>query len=100
MENKGVKILERNFRCRIGEVDLIGRDGSYLVFVEVKYRLHAGRGRAAEAVNRKKQRTISQVAGVYLLRHYRNQEIPCRFDVLAFDGEEVCWYQNAFDYCP
>lgn len=100
LESKGVKILEHNFRCRIGEVDLIGKDGSYLVFAEVKYRLHPGNGSAAEAVDRKKQKVISRVADFYLFGHCRNREVPCRFDVVAFDGEEICWYQNAFEYCP
>lgn len=100
LKGRGVQILERNFRCRIGEVDLIGKDGLYLVFIEVKYRLRKNRGCAAEAVGHKKQQIISRVASYYLLRHFCTREIPCRFDVVAFDGEEICWYKNAFEYCP
>lgn len=101
LESKGVRILERNFRCRSGEVDLIAKDGKYLVFIEVKYRhLNRGAGGAAEAVDLKKQRIISRVANFYLMFHCRKEDTPCRFDVVAFDGEEICWYQNAFEYCP
>ena len=50
LEKNGVRILERNFRCRQGEIDLIGRDGEYLVFFEVKYRKNADAGLPAEAV--------------------------------------------------
>lgn len=84
----------------MGEVDLIGQDGKYLVFIEVKYRMDRGAGSAAEAVGRRKQRIISRVADFYLLKHCRNQETACRFDVMAFEGEKACWYQNAFEYCP
>ena len=62
LEKQGYQILERNFRCRLGEIDLIARDGSTLVFVEVKYRKNADFGTPAEAVNRKKQLTICETA--------------------------------------
>ncbi len=100
LKARGVQILEQNFRCKTGEVDLIGKEGAYLVFIEVKYRLSKRNGYAAEAVNHKKQQIISRVANFYLLRHFQSQEIPCRFDVIAFDGEEIRWYRNAFEYCP
>ncbi len=100
LKTHGVQILERNFRCRMGEVDLIGKQGAYLVFIEVKYRFNKRNGYAAEAVDYKKQQVISRVAGFYLLTHFKGQEIPCRFDVIAFDWEEIRWYQNAFEYCP
>lgn len=100
LEKRGVRILERNFRCRMGEVDLIGQDGKYLVFIEVKYRADTGAGSAAEAVGRKKQRIISRVADFYMLRNGKKQDTACRFDVMAFEGEEACWYRNAFEYCP
>ncbi|MDO4306274.1 MAG: YraN family protein [Eubacteriales bacterium] len=100
LESRGVKILERNFRCRTGEVDLIAKDGKYLVFIEVKYRLDRGSGSAAEAVSHKKQRVISRVADYYLVSHCKKEDTPCRFDVVTFDGEKACWYQDAFAYCP
>ena len=98
LEKQGVRILERNFFCRSGEIDLVARDGNYLVFVEVKYRATAVSGEAAAAVDIRKQRRISRAAQFYLLR-YGYGEPPCRFDVVAIDGEEIHWIRNAFDYC-
>lgn len=92
-------IKEKNFRCRLGEIDLIARDGRYLVFVEVKYRHTGESGWAASAVNRKKQMAISRTARFYLLRHGYGEDIPCRFDVVAIDGNHMEWIRNAFDYC-
>ena len=96
--SEGVEILERNFRARQGEIDVIGRDGSYLVFFEVKYRAGAGRGSAAEAVGSAKQRKICQVADYYRLRHQCSEDTPIRFDVVAIDGERLRWIKNAYDY--
>lgn len=96
--SEGVEILERNFRAGQGEIDVIGRDGSYLVFFEVKYRAGAGRGSAAEAVGSAKQRKICQVADYYRLRHQCSEDTPIRFDVVAIDGERLRWIKNAYDY--
>lgn len=93
---QGYQILETNFRCRQGEIDLIGRDGEYLVFVEVKYRTDGRAGEPEEAVNRAKQRTIMQVAKYYLYRHRLPETIACRFDVVAIKGEEIRLIKNAF----
>ena len=54
LKKKGYRILEANFRCRFGEIDLIARDGAYLVFIEVKYRSSLKDGDSLEAVNREK----------------------------------------------
>ena len=67
LKKKGYRILEANFRCRFGEIDLIARDGAYLVFIEVKYRSSLKDGDSLEAVNRGKQRKIIRVAEYYLL---------------------------------
>lgn len=99
LKKQGYEILERNFRCRIGEIDLIAKHRGYLVFIEVKYRKTAGSGYAAEAVTRSKQRIICRVADYYLLTHCT--EIPaCRFDVAAFEGDHFTIYENAFEYIP
>lgn len=99
LEKQGYEILERNFRCRLGEIDLIARDGLYLVFIEVKYRKNTSCGSAATAVFSKKQQSISRVAAFYLLKKHLPESTPCRFDVAAIDGEEIQIYKNAFDYC-
>lgn len=97
LERKGYDILEKNFRCRIGEIDIIARHQGYLVFIEVKYRKNDRSGYAAEAVTQKKQQIISRVADYYLRTHYK--VIPaCRFDVVAIDGMCVTVYENAFAY--
>lgn len=94
----GVKIAERNFRCRQGEIDIIGYDGDYLVFFEVKYRAGVSRGSAAEAVGYAKQKKICQVADYYRVLHHCAEDTPLRFDVVAVDGERVMWIKNAFEY--
>ena len=94
----GYEILEMNFRCRIGEVDIIARDGQYLVFVEVKYRKRASAGMPQEAVGYAKQKKISAVAGYYLMSHGMMENTSVRFDVVAILGEEIQVFQNAFSY--
>nr|WP_308626207.1 YraN family protein [uncultured Eisenbergiella sp.] len=98
LRKKGIRITERNFRCRQGEVDLIGRDGDYLVFFEVKFRKNKTLGYPEEAVGYAKQKKICKVADYYLYQKRLGESIPVRFDVVAICGESVNWYQNAFDY--
>lgn len=94
----GYHILERNFRCRTGEIDIIAKDGAYLVFVEVKYRKTDRSGSPEEAVTLAKQRKISKVCAWYLRENHLSLDTPCRFDVVAVSQEEVRIYQNAFPY--
>ena len=96
--SKGVKIMERNFRNRQGEIDIIGYDGGYLVFLEVKYRSGKSRGSAAEAVGSAQQRKICRVADCYRVIHRCPEDTPIRFDVVAVDGEEMNWIKDAFSY--
>ena len=98
LEKNGVHILEKNFRCRQGEIDLIGREGEYLVFFEVKYRRSADAGLPAEAVGAAKQRRICRTAKYYLYRKRLGESVPVRFDVVAVCAEHMNWYRNAFDY--
>lgn len=98
LQEKGLQILERNFRCRTGEVDLIAKDGKYLVFVEVKYRRYEISGGPLDAVDRHKQRMICKVAEYYLLTHGHSFDIPCRFDVIGFEQDRICWVRDAFEY--
>ena len=102
LERHNYKIIERNFRCRSGEIDIVAREGGYLVFVEVKYRSHESNGLPEEAVDVRKQRVISRVALYYLRRFGYGETTPVRFDVVALFGEKdfsVTLYQNAFEFC-
>lgn len=99
LEKQGYQIIEYNFRCRGGEIDIVARDGTYLVFVEVKYRRNEGAGNPLEAVNHKKQQIISKTASYYCLTHGYGEMTPCRFDVAAVLGNEISLIKNAFEYC-
>lgn len=94
----GYRILTMNYRCRIGEIDIVARDGKYLVFVEVKFRAGGKGGFPQEAVDYKKQRTICKVADYYCMTHGRCMSTPCRFDVVAVLGDEITLIRNAFEY--
>ena len=92
----GMRIVERNFRSRQGENDLIGYHNGYLVFVEVKYRRTERFGSPQEAVDFRKQRKICRVADYYRYRHRLGEGCPVRYDVVAFQGTQISWIQNAF----
>lgn len=96
--SKGINITECNFRCRQGEIDIIGYEGEYLVFFEVKYRSGQSRGSASEAVGSAKQKRICRVADYYRVLHHCGDSTPIRFDVVAIDGEKLTWIRNAFYY--
>lgn len=96
LEQQGYEILEYNYRCRLGEIDLIARDGEYLVFCEVKYRKNQYPGSSLEAVGLRKQQTISLVAQHYLMMHHWENR-PCRFDVIGVENEKIFLIQNAFE---
>lgn len=81
LETAGYRILERNYRCRLGEVDIVARDGDFLCFVEVKARSGAAYGGPLEAVERRKQSQVRRVATYYLGR-FGNEVPPCRFDAV------------------
>lgn len=88
LEKAGIIILERNFRCRQGEIDLIAQEGDQIVFIEVKSRRGTGFGLPEESVGQTKQKRLRLVASLYLLRF--NGWMPkCRFDVYSvmFDKE-------------
>ena len=96
LKKNGLDILEQNFRCRQGEIDLVARDGKYLVFVEVKFREREGQGDAIEAVGKRKQEKIVRVALFYLVRRGFTLDTPCRFDVIGIDGTKIHWIRHAF----
>jgi putative endonuclease len=98
---RGYAILERRYRTRHGEIDIIAEHEGTLVFVEVRARATAEFGRAAETVTDAKKRKVTAMAVDYLARH-RITNRPCRFDVVAIDQAsnlipEITVYPNAFD---
>lgn len=96
LEQRGMRIVESNYRNNHGEIDLIGYHEGYLVFVEVKYRSGNIAGSAVEAVDVRKQRRICRVADYYRYTHGIGGNISIRYDVVAIQGEEVNWIPNAF----
>lgn len=86
LETAGYRIVTRNYRCRLGEIDIIARDGRTLVFIEVKTRKNMNFGPPAAAVTLKKQRQISRTAQWYLTEHGLF-DIPARFDVVSIMAE-------------
>ncbi len=93
----GYEVMAYHYRCRRGEIDLIARDGKYLVFCEVKYRKNEACGLPSEAVDARKQRRISGCAAYYLMRNGLF-DVPCRFDVISIDKHRVNILKNAFSY--
>ncbi|MCM1185266.1 MAG: YraN family protein [Lachnoclostridium sp.] len=94
----GMRIVARNFRGHQGEIDIVGYEGNYLVFVEVKYRSGKTFGSAAAAVDIRKQQQICKVADYYRFLHHIPGDAMVRYDVVAIDGEEIQWIPNAFPH--
>ncbi|MCI1721414.1 MAG: YraN family protein [Lachnospiraceae bacterium] len=98
LKENGYRILEMNFRCRQGEIDIVAEDGEYLVFAEVKYRKDMAEGGALSAVDGKKRRQVSRTALFYLARNRIPENRPMRFDVVGITGNRIELVKNAFDY--
>jgi putative endonuclease len=100
LAGKGYFIIQKNYRVRQGEIDIVARDGETIVFVEVKYRKNGSAGHPLEAVNVSKQRQICKTALFYLNQNKINPEVtPIRFDVVGILGTEITHIENAFYYC-
>lgn len=97
LSERGYKILEQNFYTSYGEIDLIGKEGSYLVFIEVKYRRTSKNGMPEAAVTIPKQKKIIKAARYYLYKKGLPEDTPVRFDVLSILGEEYRLIRNAFE---
>lgn len=98
LEKQGMRLLARNFRCRRGEIDMIGIHEGCLVFVEVKYRKDNSRGAAEEAVGVSKQKKICYTSDYFRISHKQYQTMQVRYDVVAVTQKEIKWYRNAFPY--
>lgn len=94
---KGWQLIERNFNCKAGEIDLIMKDDDYLVFVEVRYRETNEFGGALASITPNKQRKLHRAAEFYLLKHFNNSPPPCRIDAVGIEGDNrIEWIKNAF----
>ena len=95
LQANGLRLLQRNYRLKMGEIDLIMRDGVTIVFVEVRYRKTQRYGGALHSIDPRKQARIIRTAQYYLQYHAPNA--LARFDVVAVEGQQLHWIKNAFD---
>lgn len=93
LEKRGLRVIERNFRVKGGEIDLVCRDGDTTVFVEVRLRTRGDFGGAAASITAAKQGRLILAARHWLARH---GDTPCRFDAVVSDGETFEWIRDAF----
>lgn len=98
LRGEGLRQVERNFRCKGGEIDLIMQDGDTLVFVEVRQRSKDSFGGALASVTRAKQRRLIVAAQIFLQRY--RMPPACRFDVIGYDGDRMNWLKNAVEATP
>ena len=96
LETKGFLILQRNYRNKIGEIDIIAKKNNKISFVEVKFRENTAFGDAAEAANARKLQKIYRIAQWYLLEHPEFQNEEFQFDVLAITGNQIRYYENCY----
>ncbi len=97
---QGLKCIDRNFRTRMGEIDLIMRDKTYLIFVEVRYKANESFSTALQSITRHKQQKILKTAQAYLAYHPNLRTLPCRLDAVCVSGPlnalKIEWIPNAF----
>lgn len=102
LRHYGLTIVAQQYRCKLGEIDLIACDEHRLLFVEVRARKHRTHGGAAASVNRAKQCKLARCAAFFLSRHPQWRHLPCRFDVITWEPGnhtpvlEARWIQAAF----
>jgi len=96
LHKNGLKTLKKNYSCRVGELDLIMRDGNTIVFVEVRFRSSNSFGGAAASVTYSKQKKILKTAEHFLQKYNLYDKQPVRFDVLAMSQQQHNWIKGAF----
>lgn len=96
LEDQKIEIITVNFRTRFGEIDIIGREKEYLLFIEVKYRSYKNQGGARYAISRSKQNKIASVAKAFLSMSGYPADTFCRFDALLIDGDEIIYIRDAW----
>jgi putative endonuclease len=99
LQQRGLLLVNRNYSCRAGEIDLVMHDAELLVFVEVRYRKHTSYGGAAGSITLSKQRRIAKAALHYLSHKDIAASTPCRFDVvlLGSSATDLEWIVDAFE---
>lgn len=98
LAEQGYQILQKNYRCCKGEIDIIGRNEGYLCFIEVKYRKSREFGGSLAAVDSKKQKRISAAAAYYLMEKNYDTCTACRFDVAGISENGLELIKNAFEF--
>lgn len=93
--SKGYTVTHHNYRCKLGEIDIIAQMDGMTVFIEVKYRKTNLYGMPSQAVNYKKQQRILLTAKYYL-RQYEKYEVNCRFDIIEILGDVITHIEAAF----
>jgi putative endonuclease len=97
---KGLKLITRNYQCRLGEIDLIMQDKTHIVFVEVRFRRNQDFGTSSESITYTKQTKLLRAAQFYLQQNHMTDKIACRFDVVAITQTQtqpvIEWIRNAF----
>jgi putative endonuclease len=102
MEESGLRLLERNFRGKTGEIDIVALDGAQLVFVEVRARSNHYYNSAAGSIDKRKQARLVRTAQLFLKCRPEWADMPCRFDVVAFEPPQsgtkprINWIRGAF----
>lgn len=96
LRNARLKLIDRNFRSRYGEIDLIMSEKDTLVFIEVRYRKNSEHGSPLESVNYRKQERIRTTAQFFLQKNQIGESRPMRFDVVGILPNEITWVKNAF----
>jgi putative endonuclease len=96
LERNGLKVVARNYRCRLGEIDLVAHDGATTVFIEVRQRASSAFGGAAASITAAKRQRLLKAARHYLSRLRTTPQ--CRFDALLIEGNPPCieWLRDAF----
>jgi putative endonuclease len=94
--SKGLRLIERNYRTKTGEIDLIMRDGNDVVFIEVRARHYSDFGSAIESVNWLKQQKLIKAATHYLIERQWFDKVNCRFDIIGVTHDNCEWIPNAF----
>lgn len=100
LQQHGLKLVTKNYRCKFGEIDIIMQDRQSLVFVEVRYRKSSQFGSGAESITMAKQKKLLRTASYYLQQHPQTAQLACRFDVISISGKqdkqrEINWIKDA-----